>query len=456
VAQPKAAFGSPAARPPHEAAVAQKQAGPPTEEGAAASTIQPYRVLHQGNIYELKAQVLKGAKTPYALVRKEGLFPAQEWIKKRKSFLRQGAANVVYLGNQIVTLRVSDDCEMAIEDADLRRRQPKAFFATEAVIARSNEALRRVGSPIQLVATNLQVYIYDNHRKQHELKQVIPRAKRKVLADPFQMEAPQECNNIAGFVVGARSADSDLETPTGRELTQAPDGRPSILSEIELYVGHELARRMKTTGPADHLATIEGIPAFSDDPLGDRRTKDAAILGIATEYVAALKTEPKALASELRELRINQYANPAIAQSYVIVSIAGEDAQHKIKDLLTGRSFVPQWKYHFGAVVARSGVDTVTLENYARNDEDKGDPGADPRWYFQMYGASPGQSFHEANVATGGFANALTLVLARPQEVAVPVVQVPVDAGSWQKRLIVKIVVGGALLGGVGRYLGYI
>ena len=69
------------------------------------------------------------------------------------------------------------------------------------------------------------------------------------------------------------------------------------------------------------------------------------------------------------------------------------------------------WPYHFAGVVAVSGTDRITLENYARPDERKEQP--DPRWYFQMYGEEKGQSFHEFHEDTKQYANPVTVTVKK-------------------------------------------
>jgi hypothetical protein len=67
------------------------------------------------------------------------------------------------------------------------------------------------------------------------------------------------------------------------------------------------------------------------------------------------------------------------------------------------------WSFHFGGVVAKSGTDYATLENYARGDNRQNRQ--DPRWYFQMYGEATGQSFHEFHEARRDYANPLTVAV---------------------------------------------
>jgi hypothetical protein len=58
-------------------------------------------------------------------------------------------------------------------------------------------------------------------------------------------------------------------------------------------------------------------------------------------------------------------------------------------------------------VIAKSGPDYITMENYARRDEkSKGTLSAgDPLFFFRMYGThEQPRTWHEAQVATGSFA----------------------------------------------------
>jgi hypothetical protein len=78
-----------------------------------------------------------------------------------------------------------------------------------------------------------------------------------------------------------------------------------------------------------------------------------------------------------------------------------------------------QWGQHIGAVVAVSGVDRVTLENYARTHEFGALRDEEPDYYFQMYGppSKPTQTWHHAwsaGAAAAGLPpvkNAVTVVV---------------------------------------------
>jgi hypothetical protein len=76
------------------------------------------------------------------------------------------------------------------------------------------------------------------------------------------------------------------------------------------------------------------------------------------------------------------------------------------------------WGSHYGGVVARSGGDTVTLENYARNRENEGIQDAtSAMYYFQMYGSEKGQTWHETWASSDRrVINPLTQVMGRPHQ----------------------------------------
>jgi hypothetical protein len=158
----------------------------------------------------------------------------------------------------------------------------------------------------------------------------------------------------------------------------------------------------------------------------------------------------------LRDLGINEFASPKIGDSFVTKSVAGADPDsQRVTDIRSGKSFVPVWSFHFAGVVAKSGDDVVTLENYARVDEDKNLHGAtpqhqhDPRWFFQMYSVKNAkQTFHQAQIASGGFANPMTMALRNPRRqprgLVAPVVPQPVAIPP--RAATQQIVAGSALL----------
>jgi hypothetical protein len=314
-----------------------------------------------------------------------------------------------------LSLRISGDHRMAIEDSNLVNRQPKCFFAAAAVINEANQELQNAGSPVRLQTGGETIDVYSGPATYHRLSKVLPRRADNTQVG-LALRAAQNCNDIGGWLCGRRSADTGLVTDTGTRIGFAQEA--SIFNEVQYAIGQFLAERLGGSS-GDHRAAIAAIPAVSDDPIGDRRRGDQLRNRIARDYVTVLRGQNRdRVREELEALGINELATVDVGEAYVISSLAAPEdrAQQRVRDIASNRLFQASWSYHFGGVVARSGGDVITLENYARgSDEPVGpNPGADPRWYFQMYSQrNRGQTFHEFHSATRGYANPMTLALRR-------------------------------------------
>ncbi len=116
-----------------------------------------------------------------------------------------------------------------------------------------------------------------------------------------------------------------------------------------------------------------------------------------------------------RKLGINEYAAPEVGDSFVTFSTGAKRADGVIDFSSENHDKIDaNWGQHWGGVVAMSGGDWITLENYDRKPEDKGNQDAasknasETRAFFQMYGAGA-QSWHAVMNATGDFPNAISL-----------------------------------------------
>ncbi|NRD45422.1 eCIS core domain-containing protein [Corallococcus exiguus] len=141
----------------------------------------------------------------------------------------------------------------------------------------------------------------------------------------------------------------------------------------------------------------------------------------------------------LFRLGLNAYADPRVGDAFQTYSVGAmeryQDAQNRnwmrMRDEVAPRPAVPVpppvycepvWEYHWGGVVAESGADRITFENYARNYEDRSGPqlqGGEARSFFQMTRVPTqvndpliAQSWHESCYAHG-FANALTMCISK-------------------------------------------
>jgi hypothetical protein len=269
----------------------QRRIQPPQPRRSGA-TLQRYTVHGRDKIYAAEPPSRPWFGYPYAVVPNTTRFSGQRLQGGHgpNEFLDPNdanTANVRRAAHATVCLRLSDDANMAIENSDLDPRQPKVFFATDAVISAANTALG-AGSIVRL----------------------------------------------------DKQADRSRSSPAGP------------------------ARPRSTASPRCFGRRLRKIAMKSPDG-------EAFVIGTL---------------------------GPVIARQ-------GGAAQ--VRDIASGQVRTLNWAFHFGAVVARSGRDRITHENYARGDNRVA--GADPRWYFQMYGEWAGQSFHEFHEAKEEYANPVTV-----------------------------------------------
>ena len=277
---------------------------------------------------------------------------------------------------------------MAIEDLNLVARQPKTFYATEDVIGRSNAKLEQIGSRIWLGRGAQSITVWTSANRSYRLSQVSlhlrpnPSFRGMVSFDElFDPLLPQNCNAVAAEVMAWSPGNLNMK----QDVAFAAAGK---------FAPKAFAREQKM---------VVGKNATREEYL---RTKD----DVAKEYV-----ENPDAARIARESGVNRHAKPETGEAYMIMPIGGGSSvgggRSKVYDYRHQEERVLGWPYHFAGVVAVSGTDRITLENYARPDERKEQP--DPRWYFQMYGEEKGQSFHEFHEETKQYANPVTITVKK-------------------------------------------
>jgi hypothetical protein len=387
VAQPSAQ-----ARPATPAAYRPGAIGPalPAAQAPAAARVPaPYRPANLQRAPIQRYQVLPPAKIhqnapvkrpwfgyPYAIVG-NAPFNAQaqaHGVGGVDEFLTGPGANAANIVNHPggLSLRVSSNADMAIEESDLRGRQPKAFYATTAIVNGSNQRLTNMNSRIQLEQGAASITIWTGWWSQNVLRVTTPRYKGGN-ADAL----PQNCNAVGAAVTGW-----DAEAAASRGGQRAA----------------ELAARQAPRARVGYRDAYNAEGAF-DEPLH--------VNAIAHEYATT------ATPAAARALNANQFARPAIGEAFMIATV-GTGPQlpgglTQVHDYASGTNRDLGWAFHFGGVVAKSGSDYITLENYARGDNRQNQ--ADPRWYFQMYGEAQGQSFHEFHDARQDYANPITIAV---------------------------------------------
>ncbi|MBD0372487.1 MAG: hypothetical protein ICV60_16710 [Pyrinomonadaceae bacterium] len=404
----------------------------PRQSGAGnranrARVIQPYFTISKGSVYRNSPSTvgkLYNLVGTIAFAPQSINFAGQEKAKTGSFLNPQDQKRANIRSNSQPALRISDDYQMAIEESDLENRQPKCFFAARGVITHANAELQRTNSQFELFTTNETIEIYVPwNRQKYILNKIVPRRSRTTSMRRYTMLASQTCNEFAKELTGVGNADTDLKPIYANQRNNQLPSK-SLYEDIQVIIAQLVAKAMNTedaNAPTFNRRGIVSDKEYNEMSSNEVARREAdAVNEIARKYVEALKRRGNQ--NVLRSIGINEYAAPGIGDSFVTKTVYDTDmVSTDVTDLLTNRTFTPTWSYHFGGVVAKSGNDVVTMENYARGEEDKaltGKPPAkeDPRWYFQMYGLKhASQSFHRAQVATGGFANPMTFALRNPQ-----------------------------------------
>jgi Domain of unknown function (DUF4157) len=307
-------------------APARPSAARPSGSHPRPTTLQPYFAMRSQRIFHTDKEVglanLAGSDYPVAVVptaRKvvaQQLMPGAsrgqnyEFLDKRPNVVGSSAYRRTPARSAI-----SDDCQMAIEDTDLSRRQPKVFFATDSVIASANRTLATKGGFVTLTKSGDRISIYTNNHNINTLHRIEPF---------FKSVTPQNCNEMAKKITGSVG--------------------------LEPYMAFKAAEAVES---------ITGIdPGDLDDEL---YTQKAVRNYLSGNY------DPK-------KLKINTGANPKVGEAYAIWTM-GEDfpvqagprkGESQVYDIRSKEARILNWAYHFAGVVAVSGSDRITLENYAR------------------------------------------------------------------------------------------
>jgi hypothetical protein len=362
---------APAASPPR-----QQAAAPP----AKPATVQRYMVLGADKIWnQIPPEGKPWDGYPFILTGNLD-FAAQQRKKDRdeSGYLKTGAmARLVMRGGR--SIRLSDDYQMAIEDSDLKNRQPKAIFLSDAALLKSKSQLKQVNSPIKLVPTGRTITVIGGwwSWSNEVLREVAP-----TFGGGSPNQLPQNCDAVARRV-------------TAKKLDH---GGPELETQMLKMLGRKITDAVTET---DLRRYARGD---FDGALAKRRLNQSADPEVGEAYlIGSLYNQ-----SDLYLRSKDAYNEEDFAEYERLTALMNKKTLTDYSD--DSEKLVP-WPYHYGAVVAVSGSDRITLENYARGDDRREDP--DPRWFFQMYGAKKGQSFHEFH--RGDFyANPLTMVAGRP------------------------------------------
>lgn len=372
----------------------------------------------------------------------EGVFMAQESRKTAtgKTFLAEGGKKANIRASFKGSMRVSNDGMMAVEDGSGKDRQAKTFYAAPSVVTAANNVLRNIGSPVRL-GSNHRITIRVpniNGTQTHDLVLVYPLdlSAKKI---GHEVTIPQRCNEAGPYVGNTQAPDflepnlnvgGSIKPPRGMMQTNI-DRKLAVL--LPLYLKQKQYKEPWGFGNALNklsiwwegesaisadIATVERLNsanAFADFFENKSGTYDKGVDDAAREYVKNFMASPGSQPI-LQELGLNEYINPSIGDLLSIRSIGparyvGDDWY--VMDHVSDTELKNPFGYHYATVIAKSGADYLTMENYARRQEegDSNHPisADDSRYYFQMFGPAE-QSFHAEQ--RKDYANPMTLSLS--------------------------------------------
>lgn len=336
----------------------------------------------------------------------KGIFLAQELRRTqngRDTFLsnEHGKANLRI--DHKVNLRVSDTGDLAIEDGG-DKREAKIFYGTTAIQTASNQILQKIGSPIRLGINPSATVTVSSATGQHKtLYAIYPIdvINKKIGED---IRVPERCNEAGPHILNTCNdqwlkpklnqhgwADGIKDMHTNEAIFRILDYFRKIKEQSDFDKRHPIYSSLKKF----FTKKTEQQEIETYRTILDRTFKDdlASIL----PYAESMKTGD--LQNITREIGINQFCEPKVGEMLSIRSISAEkdkrtvETDEYVMDRSTDTEIKNPFPYHFASVIAQSGSDYITMENYARR-EDGTVSAEDPRYFFQMYGLAK-QSFHE-------------------------------------------------------------
>ncbi len=271
--------------------------------------------------------------------------------------------------NAGVDLRVADDGRIAVADGTHQ------MWAATDVIAASDMQLMAQKSPFSLTigSSKIKGKVPGKKGAQVELSEVTP-INYENGSQGDTMRTIEACSSHGQQLMGSGMNQGSHSMETGMAaVTEGPNG--------------EEERRYDKRGGTGNGRTDTNIMA---DLRGEMSGKSKEEGEKGYKNMSDKRRKEKA-----KELGINQYAEPEVGEGLAVYAAVSE----------LKKSF----PMHFVPVVAKSGGDYVTLENYAKSVTER-KPGdttlSSNDWYFKMFGpAKKGddQSFYGENVKQGDY-----------------------------------------------------
>ena len=305
-------------------------------------------------------------------------------------------------------LRVSDDARMAVEDTNLTLRQPKVFYARPTVWQASNLKLAAAGSEYELYADRanaIRVQLADG--TQRTLDRVlartatVPAGGRMAIHQGMTLMVGTDCVAVAKSVM--QHADSSRMPRLGIATMNGANVDYSDYRTARAMAEWVKTEKRRTTGGksktfwkwftnADSAAKSAFGKALTSGPALNQQI----VQTLATSYEDVMTNEPALADQAARQLGLNLHADADVGEAYETYRIAIDQRPTTHQGAANQPPVRDFWAQHIGGVIAKSGGDKVTLENYQRGHEVLNVGAGASHYYFQMYGpaSKPTQTWH--------------------------------------------------------------
>jgi hypothetical protein len=310
-------------------------------------------------------------------------------------------------------LRISDDRQMAVEDTNLTNRQPKVFYATDKIVKKGNSGIKK-GQYRMVIEQRDAITVAKPNGSTVSLHRIVPSRAASPNVGPAatgtSVTVEGVCDAVARTIIGY---DPQLVLPKlESSIGLAKKGNDNEYKVARYFIDRVTNTLSSSKAKKNANTALTGAPDM---------------LAIAQAYMNVLLTAPAVANQIAKDLGVNEFALPEVGQSYGSVSLGQTDTsgipdfaqagakRRPLTDVPTATTKSKKtrdvWGTHYGAVVAASGTDRITLENYGRTHEEGSVIANDPIYYFQMYGTAAGQSWHEVwSTGTNPTVNPITMV----------------------------------------------
>jgi len=198
---------------------------------------------------------------------------------------------------------------------------------------------------------------------------------------PYEFMGRENCNEFAQANTGKYISSS----------TASDEGEKVMVPLLEKHDpsrkwGDELKQKKFDYAKKGDKQSGKDLADFFDD------------LNLAFRALVDQAKNDKHIAKDLKKANLNEALKPVVGAA--IVTLALSTAQEQKDSDNQGRT---PFLYHWGTIVAGSGSDYITLENYARR-EKGGSQSSDPLYFFRLHGpVLNASSWHDRSKASGDF-----------------------------------------------------